>query len=65
MVLQDGGNRGEAPSCKGSPFPLPKHIQGVVKYTTMPLDHANYAFVWGSMSAAVGWMAVRLLRHGR
>ncbi|KAI8466985.1 MAG: SURF1 family-domain-containing protein [Monoraphidium minutum] len=65
QVLQEDGLKGEAPSTAGSPFPLPKHAAGVVKYKTMPLDHANYAFVWGTMSATMGYMAARLLRRGR
>jgi surfeit locus 1 family protein len=64
-VLQDGRIKGESPTTPGSPFPLPKHLDAVVKYSTMPMDHANYAAMWGAMSACMGYMAVRLLRRGK
>jgi hypothetical protein len=65
QVLQDGRTKGEAPTTPGGPFPLPKHADGVVKFSTMPLDHANYAVMWGAMAGAMGLLAVRLLRRGR
>lgn len=65
QVLQEDGVKGESPTTPGTPFPLPKHADGVVRFKTMPLDHANYAFMWGAMSGAMGLLAVRLLRKGR
>lgn len=65
QVLQDGMEKGEVPSTAGSPFPLPKHGDAVVKFSTMPLDHANYAVMWGAMSAGMGVLALRLLRRGK
>lgn len=65
QVLQDGPTKGEMPSTPNSPFPLPKHADGVVKYKTMPIDHANYAAMWGAMSGAMGYLAWRLLKKGK
>lgn len=64
-MLQDEGGKGEAPTTPGGPFPLPKHAGAVVKFSTMPLDHANYAFMWGAMAAAMGGLALRVVRRGK
>ncbi|GBF90555.1 hypothetical protein Rsub_03126 [Raphidocelis subcapitata] len=65
QVLREGREKGEAPTTPGGPFPLPKQGDAVVKFSTMPADHANYAAMWGAMAAAMGAMAVRLVRRGK
>lgn len=65
QVLQDGGTQGESPRAPAGPFPLPKHSDAVVRFSTMPEDHTGYAVMWGGISASTAWLAVRLLRTGR
>jgi hypothetical protein len=65
QVLREGRDKGEAPTTPGGPFPLPKQADAVVKFSTMPADHANYAAMWGAMAAAMGVLAVRLVRRGK
>jgi surfeit locus 1 family protein len=65
QVLREGREKGEAPTTPGTPFPLPKRADGVVKFSTMPLDHANYAAMWGAMAGAMGYLALRLVRRGK
>ncbi len=44
-----------------SVFPLPKPSVKIVTFSTMPMGHANYALTWGTMSAAMAWLAHKRL----
>ena len=66
QVLEDGGGaRGEAPGTPGTPFPLTKRTDAVVKFSTMPADHTGYAVMWGGIAGAGLMIGERLLRKGR
>jgi cytochrome oxidase assembly protein ShyY1 len=65
VLVSAEGVKGESPTTPGSVFPLPKLYTQVVHYSTMPLDHLNYAVGWGAMSASMAILAVRMLRKGK
>ncbi len=48
-----------------SVFPLPKPASGLVRFSTMPEDHAGYAAMWGLMSAGMAALALRRPRVRR
>lgn len=42
-------------------YPAPKHVGDLVRFTTMPSDHRNYALIWATLCvvlAAMGRTAV-------
>ncbi len=61
------GDKGEEPSSTKDDivFPLPKPQAALVKFPTMPQDHAGYATMWGAMAAVMGYMATQFVRRGR
>lgn len=65
VLVSSEGVKGESPSTPGTVFPLPKPYSQVVHYSTMPLDHLNYAVGWGAMSASMAILAARMLRKGK
>eukprot|EP00201_Polytomella_parva_P022582 CAMPEP_0175045544 /NCGR_PEP_ID=MMETSP0052_2-20121109/4489_1 /TAXON_ID=51329 ORGANISM="Polytomella parva, Strain SAG 63-3" /NCGR_SAMPLE_ID=MMETSP0052_2 /ASSEMBLY_ACC=CAM_ASM_000194 /LENGTH=245 /DNA_ID=CAMNT_0016309101 /DNA_START=240 /DNA_END=977 /DNA_ORIENTATION=+ len=38
-------------------YPLPKHVNDLAMFTTMPQDHMNYAITWGSLFIILAFMA--------
>lgn len=46
-----------APSPDAPTFPIPKHVDDLTRFTTMPADHRNYALVWVTLCVALGLMA--------
>ncbi len=46
-----------APSPDAPAFPIPKHVDDLTRFTTMPADHRNYALVWVTLCVALGLMA--------
>jgi surfeit locus 1 family protein len=55
-------SKGEQPSTPDTVYPLPKPITNVVKFSTMPIGHFNYAVGWSCMSAAMAYLAAKVLR---
>ncbi|KAJ8497785.1 hypothetical protein OPV22_008337 [Ensete ventricosum] len=41
-----------------NPYPIPKDVNTLIRYSVMPQDHLNYTFTWYSLSAAVTYMAL-------
>lgn len=65
LVDEAAGVKGEQPSCQDYVYPLPKPISNVVHFSTMPIGHFNYAVGWACMSAAMGYLALKVLRKGK
>jgi hypothetical protein len=65
LVDQAARAKGEQPSTPGSVYPLPKPIENVVSFSTMPIGHFNYAVGWSSMSAAMAYLAFKVLRTAK
>ncbi|KAG2493510.1 hypothetical protein HYH03_008326 [Edaphochlamys debaryana] len=42
---------------EGPSYPQPKHSADLVRFTTMPIDHRNYALIWGSLCVLLAGMA--------
>ncbi|RWW01421.1 hypothetical protein GW17_00035540 [Ensete ventricosum] len=45
-----------------NPYPIPKDVNTLIRYSVMPQDHLNYTFTWYSLSAAVTYMALLRIR---
>ncbi|WOK94663.1 surfeit locus protein 1 [Canna indica] len=45
-----------------NPYPIPKDVTTLIRYSVMPQDHLNYTLTWYSLSAAVSFMALRRIR---
>ncbi|RWR77963.1 surfeit locus protein 1 [Cinnamomum micranthum f. kanehirae] len=43
------------------PYPIPKDVNTLIRYSVMPQDHLNYTLTWYSLSAAVTFMAFKRL----
>ncbi|KAK6945865.1 Surfeit locus 1/Shy1 [Dillenia turbinata] len=41
------------------PYPIPKDVNTLIRYSVMPQDHLNYTLTWYSLSAAVTFMACK------
>ncbi|XP_058081187.1 surfeit locus protein 1-like isoform X2 [Magnolia sinica] len=44
------------------PYPVPKDVTSLIRYSVMPQDHLNYTLTWYSLSAAVTFMAFKRLK---
>ncbi|KAJ6808377.1 surfeit locus protein 1-like [Iris pallida] len=42
-----------------NPYPIPKDVNTLIRFSVMPQDHLNYTITWYSLSAAVTFMAVK------
>ncbi|KAG2441910.1 hypothetical protein HXX76_003516 [Chlamydomonas incerta] len=52
---------GGAEDAAAASYPAPKHVGDLVRFTTMPSDHRNYALIWATLCvvlAAMGRTAV-------
>ncbi|KAI0496044.1 hypothetical protein KFK09_022351 [Dendrobium nobile] len=47
------------------PYPVPKDVNTLIRYSVMPQDHLNYTLTWYSLSAAVTFMAFKRIRPKR
>ncbi|KAJ6802000.1 surfeit locus protein 1-like [Iris pallida] len=47
----------DASAC--NPYPIPKDVNTLIRFSVMPQDHLNYTITWYSLSAAVTFMAVK------
>eukprot|EP00879_Flechtneria_rotunda_P003118 GHRR01003339.1.p1 GENE.GHRR01003339.1~~GHRR01003339.1.p1 ORF type:complete len:224 (+),score=77.29 GHRR01003339.1:3723-4394(+) len=66
VLLDEGlGVKGEQPTTTGTVFPLPKPLSRVVHFSTMPIGHFNYVVGWTGMSAAMAYLALKVLHKGR
>ncbi|KAJ4796304.1 SURF1-like protein [Rhynchospora pubera] len=45
-----------------NPYPVPKDINTLIRYSVMPQDHLNYTATWYTLSAAVTFMAVKRIK---
>ncbi|XP_072981252.1 surfeit locus protein 1-like [Typha angustifolia] len=45
-----------------NPYPVPKDVNSLIRYSVMPQDHLNYTITWYSLSAAVTFMAVKRIK---
>lgn len=45
-----------------NPYPVPKDVNTLIRYSVMPQDHLNYMITWYSLSAAVTFMAIKRIR---
>ncbi|XP_078164602.1 surfeit locus 1 cytochrome c oxidase biogenesis protein isoform X2 [Carex rostrata] len=52
----------EHTSSAKSPYPVPKDINTLVRYSVMPQDHLNYTATWYTLSVAVTYMAAMRIR---
>lgn len=48
-----------------NPYPVPKDVNTLIRFSTMPQDHLNYTLTWYSLSAAVTFMAAKRIRPKR
>ncbi|KAG9440523.1 hypothetical protein H6P81_020688 [Aristolochia fimbriata] len=44
------------------PYPVPKDVNSLIRYSVMPQDHLNYTLTWYSLSAAVTFMAIKRVK---
>ncbi|KAJ0973692.1 hypothetical protein J5N97_015657 [Dioscorea zingiberensis] len=44
------------------PYPVPKDVNTLINHSVMPQDHLNYTITWYSLSAAVTYMAVKIIK---
>ncbi|XP_012574688.1 surfeit locus protein 1 isoform X2 [Cicer arietinum] len=44
-----------------NPYPVPKDVNTLIRFSVMPQDHVNYILTWYSLSAAVTFMAFKRL----
>ncbi|XP_068657341.1 surfeit locus protein 1 isoform X2 [Aristolochia californica] len=44
------------------PYPVPKDVNSLIRYSVMPQDHMNYTLTWYSLSAAVTFMAIKRVK---
>lgn len=44
------------------PYPVPKDVNTLIRYSVMPQDHLNYTLTWYSLSAAVTFMAFKRIK---
>ncbi|XP_020575879.1 surfeit locus protein 1-like isoform X2 [Phalaenopsis equestris] len=44
------------------PYPVPKEVNSLIRYSVMPQDHLNYTLTWYSLSSAVTFMAFKRIR---
>lgn len=45
-----------------NPYPIPKDVNTLIRFSVMPQDHLHYTLTWYSLSAAVTFMAVKRIR---
>ncbi|KAJ3702868.1 hypothetical protein LUZ61_006573 [Rhynchospora tenuis] len=45
-----------------NPYPIPKDVNTLIRYSVMPQDHLNYTATWYTLSAAVTFMAVKRIK---
>ncbi|XP_042379554.1 surfeit locus protein 1-like [Zingiber officinale] len=45
-----------------NPYPAPKDVNKLIRYSVMPQDHLNYTLTWYSLSAAVSFMAFQRIK---
>ncbi|GLI71652.1 hypothetical protein VaNZ11_016931, partial [Volvox africanus] len=41
----------------GPTYPAPKHVSDLLRFSTMPGDHLNYALIWATLCIALAFMA--------
>ncbi|XP_042442584.1 surfeit locus protein 1-like [Zingiber officinale] len=48
-----------------NPYPFPKDVNKLFRYSVMPQDHLNYTLTWHSLSVAVSFMAFQPIKPNK